>query len=414
MSTRVALFGLFGVGNHGNEASLHAALLQLRRVAPEATPFVVCYNPENVSAEHGVEATSMNPGLAIIARQRRPVRLAMRPVVELVRWFLTFRTVWHADVVLVPGTGILDDFGVRPHEMPYHLFRWALVAKVLRRPFFFVGIGAGPIEHPRSRWFFRKAAGLATSCSYRDDVSFQFMRSIGRDVSADRIVPDIVLGWPQLGGITPVRGGTAARIGLGVMAYYGWSNDPDKGREIFADYIDKLVEFLDAMFVRGHVVRLLIGETTDTWAVEELQRRASDKLGAGAVAERLSYEPVEDFDQLIEEIGKNTDVVVTTRYHNVVGALLAGRPVISIGYAEKNRDLLQQVDLADFCQHVESFAVDRLVRDTERILDRRGEVSTAISVAIAAMRARLDQEFEQLPLADRSFRRRQMSLRSEN
>jgi polysaccharide pyruvyl transferase WcaK-like protein len=57
------------------------------------------------------------------------------------------------DIVVVPGTGILDDFGEPWYAMPYDLFKWSLAAMLGGRPFTFVSVGAGPIQHPLSSWW---------------------------------------------------------------------------------------------------------------------------------------------------------------------------------------------------------------------------------------------------------------------
>ena len=353
---RVALIGLFGAGNHGNDASLSVAIQQLRRVAPTMTPIVVCTSPNNVAAVHDVKAIPIVYGRRFEARSPRVIRLILRPLIEMVRWFYVLRSVRSVDLVVIPGTGILDDFGCGPLDMPYHLFRWTLVSRLLRRPVFFLSVGAGPMVHPLSRWLFLKSASFASSCSFRDEYSLEYMRSIGRDVSSDRVVPDLVFCLRFRRHSTPPRYANQARVGLGVMAYFGWSNDPQEGLSTFEIYVSKLVEFVTAMIDHGCVVRLLVGDANDARTVAVLKQRVTDRFDDARVAKHVVISSIDDLEQLVDEINQ-TDVVVATRYHNVIGALISGRPVVSIGYAEKNRDLLRQVGLARYCQHVDDFDV---------------------------------------------------------
>ena len=60
-------------------------------------------------------------------------------------WAWTVSAARRFDMIVVPGTGMLDDFGERWRDMPYHLFRWGLACRLARTPFAFVSIGAGPI-----------------------------------------------------------------------------------------------------------------------------------------------------------------------------------------------------------------------------------------------------------------------------
>jgi polysaccharide pyruvyl transferase WcaK-like protein len=62
-----------------------------------------------------------------------------------------------------------------------------------------VGIGAGPIHHPISRWLMKSAVAMAQYRSYRDTVSKAFMESIGFAAQDDAIYPDIAFNcrYPQ-------------------------------------------------------------------------------------------------------------------------------------------------------------------------------------------------------------------------
>ena len=84
----IALFGLFGVGNLGNEASLRAALIDLRRIAPEVRLVCVCAYPERVVAEHGVEAVpiGMSGRFRRATTAPRIIRRLTRPFLEIFRW----------------------------------------------------------------------------------------------------------------------------------------------------------------------------------------------------------------------------------------------------------------------------------------------------------------------------------------
>ena len=131
----IAFFGLFGVGNIGNEASLRAGLGQARRISPTAPLVCVCASPERVAAEHGVEAVPIAMSRHFSVADASPlVRRVLRPFVEVFRWTESYRFARRVSAIVVPGTGILDDFGVRPRQMPYDIFRWSLVSRLARTP----------------------------------------------------------------------------------------------------------------------------------------------------------------------------------------------------------------------------------------------------------------------------------------
>jgi polysaccharide pyruvyl transferase WcaK-like protein len=389
---KVALWGLFGLGNHGNEATLAATLSNLARIAPEIDPVVVCPDPLRVTDEHSVPAVATDLDVRL-DRPRLP-RMLVRPGVEAARWFATYRFLRRVDALVVPGTGILDDFGQAPRELPYDLWRWCLTARIARRPVVFVGVGAGPIENPLSRRLFRAAVACAASCSYRDDTSRRFMASIGRDVAADGVVPDLVFGLrhqPVPAVSTPSPG----RVGVGVMAYYGWRNLAGTGQATLESHTANLTDVVESMIADGHDVRLLIGEDTDRTAAEMVIRLVSERLGSQVVVERLIYEPVANLEELIEQIGE-TDVVVTTRFHNVVAALMARRPVVSIGYSSKNRDLLASVGLGAYCHDVDTVDVAAVIEDCRSAFARRRELSASLDERVVGFADAVARAFDRL------------------
>jgi polysaccharide pyruvyl transferase WcaK-like protein len=277
---------------------------------------------------------------------------------ELARWIAAYRFLRSVDVVIVPGTGILDDFGERPWGMPLSLLRWSLLTRLTRTRLAFVGIGAGPVQSRVSRLIFRLALSFADNCSYRDTGSRDYMRSIGRDTQADGVIPDIVfaLEVPHLEPVTDT-------MGVGVMAYYGWSNSQHKGEATYQRYIEALTETVKQLRADGWRIRLLVGEASDERAVKDIMGRLACK---SPEVNELVASRITSMDDLIGELNR-VGVVFATRYHNVVGALLAGRPVISAGYAPKNDWLLEQVGLREYCQSVEDFRPSKVVESSRRL-----------------------------------------------
>ena len=366
----IAFFGLFGVSNLGNEASLRAAIQVVRRLDPDADLSCICHYPEAVEREHGIAAYSFHMAGRLDRWHEGPRWRWMlaRPLVELNRWLTAFRFLRSVDLVIIPGTGILDDFGVRPWQMPYVLYRWSLLTRLTRTKLAYVAVGAGPIHERANRWLMRAAVGHADECSYRDEGSREFMASIGRDTSRDRVVPDIAFA------LTPPADDTARNrpttVGLGVMAYYGWENSSARGAAVYRRYVDTVAEIGRRLLDLGYSVRLLVGEGTDQEAVDDL----TPLLTTGPTADRAHVETghIDTMDELFHEIAL-TDIVVATRYHNVVAALIMGRPTVSAGYAEKNRWLLADVGLDGHCQSVDTMDPDRIVASVSALLADRDE-----------------------------------------
>jgi polysaccharide pyruvyl transferase WcaK-like protein len=92
------------------------------------------------------------------------------------------------------------------------------------------------------------------------------------------------------------------------------------------------------------------------------------------------------------------DIVVATRFHNVVGALALGKPVISVGYAKKNDMLLAGLGLGDFCQHIESLDPDLLMRQFAALTAGRDGYAALVRLGVAGLRTELKVQEAELAM----------------
>ena len=395
----VGLFGLFGCGNSGNDGSLEAMLRLLRQVRPDAELICIC-SVQNGASDRIARALQVEAiPLGIPPPDNRLLRALDRLLLSLPRRILSlFRAIGRTrrlDALIVPGTGILDDFWEGPLNMPLTLFAWCVAARLCGTKIAFVSIGAGPIHHPISRWLMKSAVGMAQYRSYRDSISKDFMASIGFDARSDPIYPDIAfkLPAPPVARRSAIQGGPLTvplSVGVGVMTYRGWCNHAARDGAIYEAYLEKITAFVLWLLVRGHPVRILMGDETDRRAMADLLARVASAR-PDLPPERLRAEPTCSLHDLMRQIA-DTDVVVATRYHNVVCALKLGKPTVSISYAEKNNALMAEMGLAHFCQHIEHLSLDLLIGQLLRLIADRQLYEQRIEEVNATYQERLERQ----------------------
>lgn len=389
-----------GCGNVGNDASFEVARQLLTdELGPShvslATPFVDGARELDLGEVHVLRArqdyraasqgSCVGTVLALALGEGRRLREAVR----------VLRSV---DLVLVPGTGIFDDFGERPWRMPYALLSWVALARVTRRPFALVAVGAGPIVSRLNRWQFRQAVRMSTTVSYRDQGSKEYMEGVGAGRPDAVVCPDLV--FAHTVPAVPTSTVTTGRltVGVGVMWYGGWSGRGEG--EIYDAYVAKMVNLVRRLVAAGHQVHLLVGQPCDHEVAARIMQECVDLPSGPTVP------PIHDFASLVAAVGR-TDVVIATRYHTLVAALMMRRPVISMGYAPKNADLLSSLGIDGFDRPVEeaepSWVMERLSQiqsggvtlpaAAERLLDSwadetRAEVGRVLSAIIPSGRTR--------------------------
>ena len=353
---KICFFGHFGLGNFGNESTLQAVVYHLRRFLPDAEFTCVCTGPEATASTHNIKAVPISGVIVRPWALRNPLaRLARKVFIgipsELFRWFKAFRTLKGKDMLIVPGTGLLTDaFGLF-NWGPYNLFKWSLTAKLCGCQLLFVSVGAGPLYGAMSRWLVRSALSLADFRSYRDNSTPKYLNGVGFPTSNDRVYPDLAFSLPEA--LLPrdtIRKGRRSVVGLGLMEYPGKYSVENPSNAIYLAYLKNLVVFVRWLLAHEYDVRLLIGDISDRRVTQELLALLKEASLADYEG-RIIDEPVLSVEQLLSQLAA-TDVVVATRFHNVLLSLALNKPVISISFHQKCVSLMSEMGLSEYCKDI--------------------------------------------------------------
>ena len=362
---KIAFFGNFGPANFGNESTLKAILYNLRRYYPDAEVVCITTRPDVTAANHQVEAIPISENFLNSLLPRNPLlrighRLFIGVPIELKRWVDGIVNLWRTDMLIIPGTGLLTDaWGLRDWG-PYNMFKWSLVAKICRCKLLFVSVGAGPIFSALGRCFVKSALSLADYRSYRDNTTKQYLKRIGFSADKDPICPDLVFSLPQT--LIPHQHHTKKYrrtvVGLGLMCYAGKYSTPRPSNEIYLAYLENLADFASWLLARQCDVRLLIGDLGDINTIREFKSVIRKRISVFD-EKHVIDEPVSSVEALLTQIA-STDIVVATRFHNVLLALLCEKPVISISFHHKCDSLMNAMGLSAYSLNINTltFVID--------------------------------------------------------
>lgn len=294
--SRVFVNAWVGADNHGDELLFERLRAHLA-TAGVTHVTVTSLDPTETRRRHDVDAVGPRSLAAVVRSIRR------------------------ADLFIVGPGGLLQD-GTSPWNLPYQLHR-ALLARLLRVPILGMGLGADPMNRPGSGTFLRLALGRATTIAVRDDASRRALADHGVDSVT---TADLAFGSP----VPAEVGGTAIVVSLRPHRRRGlvpvrWQQHRLDAAQIAAAAaaLDRLSSELDAP------VRFVAFEPHTDQPLHE------------AVATRMSRPAtcaIPAAGRLVDEMA-DARLVVATRYHAGITALVAGRPTVLIGYAPKVRSL---------------------------------------------------------------------------
>ena len=296
MARRVFVNAWVGVDNHGDELLFERLRAHLD-AADVAHVTVTSFAPDATRRLHGVDAVHPRNLLAVV------------------------RAIHAADLFILGPGGLLQDAS-SPWNLPYQLHR-VVLARLLRTRVLGMGLGADPMTRRGSGALLRLALGRARAVAVRDTAS--------RDALADHGLEAIVTADLAFGAPPPHdAGGEAVVVSLrphrrgGLMPVKWQRHSLDDAQiQTAADALDTVAAELDAP------VRFVAFEPHTDQPLHEavamrMHRPASCVVPAdgGLVAEMA-----------------DARLVIATRYHAGITALVAGRPTVLIGYAPKVQSL---------------------------------------------------------------------------
>src|SRR5690242_14719660 len=395
---RIAFFGHFGMGNFGNESTLRTILYHTRRFFPDAQLTCITTGPEDTTAIHNIEATPISETLLKSWKPRNPLTQLIRTLSigvtsEVCRWAKGIMVLWHTDMLIVPGTGLLTDAYGLLNWGPYNLFKWSLTAKLCRCELLFVSVGAGPIYGWFARWLVKSALSLADFRSYRDSHSAQYLESIGFRTRNDRVYPDLVFSLADA-----VIADQAARnpskpvIGIGLMSHAERYGVPNPKHETYLQYLNHLTKVVKWLVGQRYDVNLTIGNYWDIPVREEFRRLLKEHVSE-IEEKHIIDEPISCVEQLLSQLAA-TDMVVATRYHTVLLALLQNKPVIAISFHPKCSSLMDAMGLSNYCLDMNTLNSNALIEKIRELEENAGELKLLIRRKTNEFREALDEQYK--------------------
>jgi polysaccharide pyruvyl transferase WcaK-like protein len=375
---RIGLAGLIGQGNLGNDGSMEAVLAYLRAQYPDAVIDCLCTDPAVVVRRYDIPAAQLRwydaprrPAAGMPDAARRVIGLGLGIIIDALH---TLAWVRRHDAVIVPGMGVLETtVPMRPWKTPYWMFLLCASGRVAGTKVALVSVGANVTGHRLTKRLITSAVRLAHYRSYRDKVSRDAMSEMGVDTSRDVVYPDVAYALSM-----PSQSNQVARaVGIGIMDYSGDNDEVEQAGQLRANYIDQVKRFCRWLLDSGRPVRMFTSDTADDPLVQEIAadaRAYRPDLGPSWVVAQSAP----SLTELLEQMAP-AEMVVATRYHNVLYALLMAKPTLALGYATKHEQLMAEAGLPDFCLPCNALDADQMIQRFSELETRSVELTKIIT-----------------------------------
>jgi len=404
-SNKIAFFGVFWSQNLGNECTLEATMYNVHKALPNAIFTCLCTVPEDTELRHRIPAFAahgeypawLDPQFTS-GRSSRFMRflrkILFRIPLELIHWAKGFNVMKGSHMLIVPGTQVVSDYSTGPFSWPYDIFKWAILAKLCRARLLFLNIGVGPIYHPLSRWFIKASLNLSDYRSYRDIASKRYVEKMGSSQGCDPVYPDLAFSLQSA--LLPAChsvDGQRQVFGIGLKDYLGREGLRDRhNNRAYRDYLNTLGDLVAWLCERKYMVRLIIGDVLYDSDVEQDFMELLHERGLMNKDGQIVSEPVFTVKQLLSQIAA-VDFLVTSRFHNVVLALMLDKPVVCLSDHRKLDSLMTDIGLTEYCLPLANLDFDDLIERLVKLEKNAAALRPYIKQKTEEYRRTLDEQY---------------------
>lgn len=443
----IGVFGHYGNRNLGDEAIITAVVERLREQQPAVEINCFSLDPEDTAARYGVpafhirriaaagtaeepndESVRQSPASQSDAKEataagtgretKRGMRAALaripglRPLAGVTSRVLEvlartpseirflryiYRRTRQLDLLIIAGSNqFLDNFG-GVWGFPWTLLRWSAIARLAGAKVAFVSVGAGPIDAKLSRVLVRIAIRNSSYTSFRDRASRKLILGESRSNRAG-VFPDLAHGLTAL----PARSTPEWRPDAGGRPVVGINPMPmfdsrywcvtDASR--YQTFVQILASFASGLLRDGYPIFFFSTQPKDENVVDDIVTRLEADV-SGLFARETMVKRSRAVRELMSTL-LSADIVVATRFHGTLLALLAERPVISIAYYRKSADLMGEMGQDEFVLPLENLQAADIREKVSRLEPRVVGVRDVLSRRNAEYRHALAEQYNQL------------------
>ena len=303
-------------------------------------------------------------------------RLKLRPPALKPEERALFQAYASADIVMsCPGNFF---YSSGPFGTPFLVDVYSLLfARWLNKPLYLLPQTIGPIRRKREWWLLKKLIPAFRLFFARDQITLRLCQQINSQWTNLRLSPDLAFAYPAPR--PAAQSSHCPTLGISVINW-GEQCPTFTGQDTY----EEALALTARRFIRARQGKVCFfahvqGPTPaedDRRALRRVTARLEDLAGSIQVMDGLN-----DPDKLLNTY-RNLDLMLGTRLHSCILALLVRVPILAIEYQYKTSGVLQEVGLAEWVIRIQDANADLLCAALDRLWEARAEIAQ-----------RLDREF---------------------
>jgi polysaccharide pyruvyl transferase WcaK-like protein/glycosyltransferase involved in cell wall biosynthesis len=392
-SPRIGLLGPYASANLGDTSVQMAVMRTLKDRLGPVRFLGISTNPADVVRTHGIPAIAISGkeprldpesiGNAAKALENAESEWIPGPWRMLRR---VYRTTASLDMLIISGSGQIDDFWGGPWGHPFRMLLWSACARLNGVPVAVLGVGVDELKTRLGAWFSLRALHLSQFRAFRDKGSLERLRKLGLRAQS-LVCPDPAFGLRLPDADSPSHARPPYAI-VSPIARDAWPGDEDGAYENYLHLLAKVSEHLVAS---GLEVRFACSQIRmDVPVVERIRKKMSATASA-----KCPLEPIANVEDYLKAT-RTAEVVVASRLHAAILAMVAGAPVVTLADTRKVRTLMHDMQLHDYALGYGDAGPEAVIAAVNAALAKRESLRSHISGVKRDLHASLASTYDQL------------------
>jgi polysaccharide pyruvyl transferase WcaK-like protein len=423
----VVVFGHYGQLNLGDEAVTAACISGVRQTLPGAQVLGFSLDPIDTQLKHAVSSRPIRVGdwrnedrrppdaaldanadsATAIRRAARRVGVLRSAVLLARRWRAAFVRIlreiaslpgtWNAlagvRILVIAGSNqMMDHFG-GAWGFPYTLLKWSIAARLRGVRVVMLSVGAGPLEGSLARRMILRTLSLTSYVSVRDPGSARLLAAIGWDGAAP-VMPDLAFSlefeaMARRSRFSPSNRSGRPLVAINPMPVHDPRYWPGADPQIQREYLESIERLVIDLLDRDYDVVMLGTQPADEWVAEDLLQRLHLPVGR---RERVSLERIRTLEEFCG-LYAICDAVVATRFHGILIALRAAKPVLAICYYRKSRELMESFGLGAYAVDLDKLGAAPLIEMFVALVSARDAIREQMRAGVEQRRSQLSEQY---------------------
>jgi len=281
-------------------------------------------------------------------------------------------------IVYNGGTSLVENYNLSAHIFDCNL------SLHVRRPLAFFTMSLGPFRDPKNQSKFRKIFRNSLLILVRGEKSIGHLEDLGLSMENIHIAADaaFALADPavlQHAQYRKLPKSSPLKVAISVRDWdYFVNTEKSEGMANYTDAVRVAVNYL----IEKHDAQVTFLSTCqgipeywkdDSKVGSEIVGTLPDFIQRSVKVNRDFHSP----EELIEQL-KSFDMVISTRMHMAILALIAGIPVLPIGYEFKTKEVFERIKQGVWVQDIEAISGEGLVSSIKSFIENIDESRESI------------------------------------